>query len=72
MATARTARTTKKRATTKRSTRSAKTVEAKGMTTPSHDDIALKAYEIWIANDRPVGRDLDNWYEAEAQLVLGI
>ncbi len=38
--------------------------------TPSHDQIAAKAYEIWESKGRPVGQDDDNWREAE--LVLGV
>ena len=35
---------------------------------PSKDEIAARAYEIWLANGRPHGRDVENWLEAERQL----
>lgn len=36
--------------------------------TPSHADIARRAYDIWIANGRPFGQDEQNWRDAEEQL----
>ena len=36
--------------------------------TPTHEQIAARAYEIFIERGRPQGRDLDHWLEAEAQL----
>ena len=45
---------------------------AKQMTAPSsaptHEQIAARAYEIFVERGRPEGRDLDHWLEAEAQL----
>lgn len=38
------------------------------VTKPSHDQIAKRAYEIWIARGRPVGSDLENWQQAEREL----
>lgn len=35
---------------------------------PTEQDIAAKAYEIWVAKGRPVGQDAQNWAEAEAAL----
>ncbi|XAL99471.1 DUF2934 domain-containing protein [Phycisphaeraceae bacterium D3-23] len=35
---------------------------------PTHDQIAAKAHEIWVAKGRPVGQDNANWAEAEAAL----
>ena len=35
----------------------------------THDDIARKAYEIWLAKGRPLGQDEQNWCEAEAELA---
>lgn len=35
----------------------------------THDDIARKAYEIWLAKGRPLGQDQQNWHEAEAELT---
>jgi len=33
------------------------------------DEIAVRAYEIWIAKGRPVGLDQQNWLDAEAELL---
>ena len=35
---------------------------------PSHDQIAQRAYEIFVEHGRPEGRDIEHWLEAEAQL----
>lgn len=35
---------------------------------PTHEQIAARAYEIFIERGRPQNRDLDHWLEAEAQL----
>lgn len=32
------------------------------------EKIAQRAFEIWIANGRPEGMDLQNWLRAEAEL----
>jgi hypothetical protein len=32
------------------------------------EQIAILAYEIWVARGRPHGTDLEDWYEAERQL----
>ena len=36
---------------------------------PTHDQIARRAYELWIAKGRPVGLDALNWREAEQQVL---
>lgn len=36
--------------------------------TPTHEQIAKRAYEIWVAKGRPVGLDEENWRQAEAEL----
>jgi hypothetical protein len=36
---------------------------------PSHNEIAQRAYDIFVERGRPEGRDLDHWLEAEAQLT---
>jgi hypothetical protein len=41
---------------------------AKATTAILPDRIAARAYEIWQANGRPVGRDLDHWFQAEREL----
>jgi len=35
---------------------------------PTHEQIARRAREIWLAKGCPVGQDTQNWLEAEAQL----
>ncbi|MCE9590746.1 MAG: DUF2934 domain-containing protein [Planctomycetes bacterium] len=37
---------------------------------PTHDEIARRAYEVWVRKGRPVGRDLENWNDAERELGL--
>lgn len=37
---------------------------------PTHDQIAKRAYEIWVAKGRPAGRDLENWKQAERELGM--
>jgi hypothetical protein len=36
--------------------------------TVTHDQIAAKAYEIWLRKGQPRGQDGENWYEAIAEL----
>ncbi len=36
---------------------------------PTHDDIARRAREIYERSGRIPGRDLENWLEAESQLL---
>lgn len=36
---------------------------------PTQEEIAQRAYEIFVQRGRPQGRDLEHWLEAEAQLV---
>jgi len=71
MTTKRTVGKAKKRAATKRPARSARTVEPKDIASPAYDEIAVRAYEIWIANGCPDGQEVQHWHEAEAQLTLG-
>ena len=35
---------------------------------PSHAAIAEKAYELWCSLGQVVGRDQENWFEAELML----
>jgi hypothetical protein len=35
---------------------------------PTYEEIAARAYDLWIAHGRPEGRDHENWIEAEQQL----
>jgi hypothetical protein len=34
----------------------------------THEMIARRAYEIWLAKGRPAGQEEQNWREAEAEL----
>ena len=36
---------------------------------PSQDEIALRAHQIWCEQGCPHGHDIDNWVEAERQLL---
>jgi hypothetical protein len=38
---------------------------------PSHDQIARRAYEIWIQSGYVTGRDGENWAQAERELSTG-
>jgi len=38
------------------------------MTTPSHDDVARRAYELFEERGREPGHDLEHWLDAERQL----
>jgi hypothetical protein len=33
-----------------------------------HDKVAMRAYEKWVKQGQPPGRDVQNWLEAEAEL----
>lgn len=35
-----------------------------------HEKIAMRAYEKWVQSGRPMGMDLKNWLEAEAELRM--
>jgi len=35
----------------------------------TYDAIAARAFQIWEAKGRPKGQDIENWREAEAQLL---
>ena len=37
----------------------------------THDQIAARAYEIFIARGQQHGRDLEDWQQAESELRLG-
>ena len=42
--------------------------EVKPVPSPSHDEIALRAYELWEERGRAHGSDQDDWYLAEQEL----
>lgn len=56
-----------KRTTAKRATPSKADTQVELKIT--HDQIAQRAYEIWLAKGRPRGQEQRNWYEAEAELI---
>jgi hypothetical protein len=35
---------------------------------PTHDDIALLAYQLWEKNGRPAGQEVEFWLQAEQSL----
>src|SRR5437868_4109427 len=35
---------------------------------PTHEQIAERAYQIWLIRGMPAGTDAENWFEAEKQL----
>ncbi|HAI10953.1 MAG TPA: hypothetical protein DCM28_04570 [Phycisphaerales bacterium] len=35
---------------------------------PTFDEVAARAYDIWVRKGRPYGQDHENWKEAEAEL----
>ena len=37
---------------------------------PSYDEIAMRAYEIYLTRGASPGRDLDDWLEAERELQV--
>ena len=39
------------------------------MKTPTHDEVAQYAYQLWQGYGSPSGRDLDIWLEAERQIA---
>jgi hypothetical protein len=40
-------------------------------TSPTYEEIAARAYDLWLAQDRPDGREHENWLEAERLLRAG-
>lgn len=53
---------------TKRSTVAGKTAAAKSAPTVSLEDVARRAYAIYLEEGRPDGRHLDHWTRAESEL----
>jgi hypothetical protein len=35
----------------------------------NRDEVAQRAYQLWQAAGRPIGRDLEYWLQAEAELL---
>jgi hypothetical protein len=46
----------------------ARAVAAAPAPEPTHEEIAARAYDLWIAQGCPQGRDHEIWIEAERQL----
>jgi hypothetical protein len=42
---------------------------APGRQTPSHDEIAVRAYERFLSEGAVHGRDLAHWFDAERELL---
>lgn len=38
---------------------------------PTHEQISRRAYEIWIQSGCEIGRDSENWAQAERELIAG-
>ena len=38
---------------------------------PTDEQIAVRAYEIYLARGSEHGRDQEDWYQAERELMLG-
>lgn len=36
---------------------------------PSHEQISIRAFEIWMGKGRPFGQDKQIWHQAEAELA---
>jgi len=47
---------------------SRKTVTTTSPPTPQSDEIARRAYEMFLARGGEPGRDLDDWFHAELEL----
>ena len=47
----------------------AKKFEQAAVVLPSHEEIAARAYEIWLKKGRPQGQDVQNWNEATRELA---
>jgi hypothetical protein len=41
------------------------------MKTPTHEDVAQRAHQLWQDSGCPGGRDTEIWLEAERQLTAG-
>jgi hypothetical protein len=44
-------------------------VEAPLSSFPGHDDIARRAYELWVSRGMGAGLDCDDWLRAERELL---
>mgnify|MGYP001033707066 CR=1 FL=1 len=73
MAARKTRTTTKKRSTTRSKSKTTRTRNSKTGAQlelkPPRDEIARRAYEIWLDNGCPHGRDQHIWLQAEKELA---
>src|SRR5262249_11985054 len=44
---------------------------ARAPSAPTHEEIEIRAYAIWLSEGSPGGRDRDHWFAAERQLRGG-
>lgn len=61
----------KKTTTASTATRTRKTA-APASSTPTHEQIAARAHELFLSSGEPHGRDVEFWLEAERQLREGV
>jgi len=47
----------------------AKKFEQIDVVMPTHEEIAARAYEIWLRKGRPQGQDVQNWNDAVRELA---
>ncbi len=52
--------------------RTPQSVPPRERASPTRDDIALRAREMWEVKGCPAGHDLDIWLSAERELVAGV
>ena len=38
----------------------------------SRDEVAQRAYQLWVAAGQPIGRDMEYWLQAEAELLAAM
>jgi hypothetical protein len=64
----RTSRARKSAATPDTTTIDTATLETTTPVTLSHDVIAMRAYELYLGDGSPQGRDVEHWLKAESEL----
>ena len=52
--------------------RGKKEVKATPARVPSHEEIARRAYEIYLSRGEVPGRDPEDWLQAEQELLAGL
>ena len=56
---------------TRRASTAAESTSTRSAAAPTPEQIAVRAYEIFIARGAQDGRDQEDWYQAENELRLG-